>query len=284
MPVRSCNAYAAPMAGLGDIFSQLGKQAGFDASGLGRLDPRKLVDLVDTLWDSRGKIVEAVNFLSDNRDAITSAIGFVQEHADELLDLAKKLPDLLGSAGAALDTAGEGAIQASQMLLGDGGVSVAGLADDAGAALEAAQAELAAVMALFDQAGASLARVPLVGDVVQPFIDGAARIGAVADQLGSVGTQVRGLGGVITSAGGDLGGVGAALSSSGVALQRLTSPGAVPRSFTAPAPRPATRKPKQAPSKSSATAASKKSPKASTRKPVTKPGTKATKPKKKSTR
>ena len=216
------------MAGIGDIFSQLGKQAGIDPNalaGLGRLDPRKLIDLVDDLWDSRGKIVEVVGFVSDNRDAIVQAVAFVRDHADDLLDLAKRLPDLLGSAGEALDTAGDGAVAASRMLLGDGAAGVAGLADDAGAALEAAQRELASVMALFDKAGAQLAKVPLVGDVVQPFIDGTARIGKVADQLGQVGTQVCGLGGVITSAGSDLGDVGVALSTSGVALQRL-APGA----------------------------------------------------------
>lgn len=226
------------MAGLGDIFSQLGKQAGFDPASLGKLDPRKLIDLVDTLWDSRARIVEAVNFLTDNRDAITAAIGFVRDHADDLLGLAKQLPDLLGSAGEALDTAGEGAIQASRMLLGDSGASVTGLADDAGSALEAAQRELASIMALFERAGTSLARVPLIGDVVQPFIDGTERIGRVAEQLGSVGVQVRGLGGVIQSAGTDLGGVGAALSSSGVALQRLTSPGQTPSYVVASTSKP----------------------------------------------
>ncbi len=175
------------------------------------LDPRKIVDLVDDLWDSRKKIVDAVDFVWDNRDEIMRAVDFVRDHADELLDLAKRLPDLLADAGGALATAGGGAHQASAMLLGDGGDGVRELADDAASALERAQRELADVMKMF----AKLDDVPFM----DPIVSGGAKIGSVADDLETVAGRLRGLGTAITSAGENLDDVGSMLESSGSTLQ-----------------------------------------------------------------
>ncbi len=188
-----------------------------------KFDPRKVIDLIDDLWESRHKIVETVDFVWDNRDAINSAIGFMGDHADDLVDLGKRLPALLFNAGSALGTAGDGARQASQMLLGSDGDGVRELAGEAADALERCQSELWMVMGLFDRAGSGLAALPLVGEIANPLVDGAGRIGAVSDDLGSVARRLRGLGASITDAGRDLGAVGDSLGSSGAALQLLTA-------------------------------------------------------------
>ena len=200
------------------IFDDLLDKLGGNAS---KLDPRKLVDLVDDLWDQREKIVAAVDFVWDNKDSIAAAVGFMQDNADELIDLGKRLPGFLTNAGEALATAGDGAHTASLMILGEDGDGVRELAADAAAALERCRDELWAVMGLFDRAGSGLADLPVIGDVATPLVDGAGRIGKVSDDLGAVARRLRGLGDQLTEAGQDLGWVGDSLGASGVALQRF---------------------------------------------------------------
>lgn len=202
--------------------------------GAAKYDPRKVIDLIDDLWDSRKKIVEAADFVWDNREPISAAIAFMRDHADELVDLGKRLPGFLAQAGEALETAGDGAHKASLMILGDGqdaddGGGVLDVAADAAAALERCRDELWAVMGMFDRAGNGLADIPVIGDVASPLIDASGRIGAVSDDLGAVARRVRRLGEQLADAGRDLGWVGDSLGTSGVALQRLA-----PEAATAP--------------------------------------------------
>lgn len=259
------------------MFNDLLDKLGGDAA---KLDPRKLLDLIDDLWESRSKIVDTVEFVWDRRDAIGEAIDFVQDHADDLVDLAKRLPELLGDAGGALETAGGGAVKASAMLLGTDGDGVGDLAAEAAAALDRCRDELHEVMGLFDKAGSGLASLPLVGSAAEPLVDGAHRIGAVAEDLGSVAGRLKGLGDTITDAGGDLGEVGAALGSSGVALQRLAPEPTRP---------PAKKSPKKRPAKRAAKKARKPAKKAAKRRTTKKPtprkrATKATKRRKATTK
>ena len=207
---------------LDDILEKLGGSA----SGF---DPRKVVDLVDELWGSRDKIVDAVDFVWENRDQLTKTIGFVQDHADDLLDLMKRLPDLLAGAGQGLAAAGEGAQQASSMLLGDGASGVRELANEAADALEAARDELADVMGMF----AKLEAVPFM----DPVVAGGKKIGSVADDLASVAGRIRGLGSAITDAGADLGNVGDQLLTSGDMLQGLLGADGATNGFASVAPK-----------------------------------------------
>ena len=165
--------------------------------------------------------MDAVDFVWDNKDSIAAAVGFMQDNADELIDLGKRLPGFLANAGEALQTAGDGAHTASLMILGEDGDGVRELATDAAEALERCRDELWAVMGLFDRAGNGLADLPVIGDVANPLVDGAGRIGKVSDDLGSVARRLRGLGDQLTDAGEDLGWVGDSLGRSGVALQRF---------------------------------------------------------------
>ena len=148
------------------IFDDLLDKLGGNAS---KLDPRKLVDLIDDLWDQREKIVEAVDFVWDNKDSIAAAVGFMQNNADELIDLGRRLPGFLANAGEALETAGDGAHTASLMIMGEDGGGVRELASDAADALERCRDELWAVMGLFDRAGSGLADLPVIGDVANPL-------------------------------------------------------------------------------------------------------------------
>ena len=224
---------------LGDVLGKLGDAVGGDAA---RVDPRKIVDLIDDLWGARHDIVDAVDYVVANRAAIGAAIAFAQDHADDLIELGKRLPPLLATAGAALEQAGDGAAQAGRFLLG-GGTSRTGvraLAAEAADALDRCQRELAEITALVDRVGGSLADVPMVGDALAPLASGAGRMGAVADDLGHVARRVRELGATIGGAGGDLSAVGRSLGRSGSTLQRLSGAPAV----TAAAP--AARAPRRA--------------------------------------
>jgi hypothetical protein len=202
---------------LGDIIGSVGKLGKAGAE----LDPRKLLDLVNDLWGARRRIVEVVDFVWDNRDGLVAAIGFVQHHAEEVVDLAKQLPDLLGVAGEALETAGGGAKEAGSFLLGGGTQSVLDLAEEAAAALDRAHRELESIMGLFDRAGAELVALPVVGAAARPIVDGASRLGAVALDLSDVAGRMRTVGAAITDTGRGLDRVGGALTSSGSTLQKL---------------------------------------------------------------
>lgn len=202
---------------LGDIVGGVGKIGKVGSE----LDPRKLVDLVNDLWGVRRRVVETVEFFIDNRAALVGAIGFMQDHADDLVDLVKRLPDVLGSAGEALETAGGGAKTAGSFLLGDGTASVLDLASEAADALDRCHRELQAIMGLYDRAGAELIALPVVGAAARPIVEGTGRLGAVVIDLGAVADLLRKVGSAITDTGRGLDGVGRALTSSGSTLQRL---------------------------------------------------------------
>jgi hypothetical protein len=228
--------------GIGDIVGSVGKLGKASAE----LDPRKLVDLVNDLWGLRKTIVDTVEFVVENRAALVGAMGFVQDHADDLIDLAKRLPELLGTAGDALETAGGGAKEAGSFLLGDGTQSVLQLAEEAADALDRAHRELAAIKGLFDRAGAELVALPVVGTAARPIVDGAGRLGAVALDVGDVSDKLRKVGAAITDTGRGLDRVGGALTSSGSTLQRLRpapAPPATKARATKKATSPATKKP-----------------------------------------
>ena len=237
-----------------DIIGKIGGKAT-------QFDPRKMVDLIDGLWDSRKKIVSAVDFVWDNKEAIGDAIDFMRDHADDLIDLGKRLPGFLANAGEALEKAGDGANTASLMLLGEDGQGMHDLAADAAAALERCRDELWAVMGLFDRAGTGLASLPVVGDVAQPLIDSSGRIGSVADDLGAVARKFRSLGDQLTGAGTDLAWVGDSLGTSGVALQRFAPTAQeAPDYFFAPATSSRPPSPKRPSGKQPSKPAAKRSP------------------------
>ena len=75
-------------------------------------DLGKAKDLADQLWDDRDKISETVSLVWENKDELNGVLDFVRDHGDDLLDLLRKVPDILGQAGDGLSMAGSSAVQA----------------------------------------------------------------------------------------------------------------------------------------------------------------------------
>ncbi len=200
-------------------------------------DLRRVVDLVDQLWEDRNKITEVVGLVWDNRDELTRALTFVQDHGDDLVDLLKQLPDLLATAGEALDAAGAGATTASVFLLGDqtgtsknanklsgrgsATVAVSTLTGTAADALERCQEELHGVESMLSGIGRQVEALGIFPKSLTDLGGGAQRVSAVADDLATVALQLRQLGVSVNDAGTDLGTVGEKLQQSGSTLQSL---------------------------------------------------------------
>ncbi|MDH4366243.1 MAG: hypothetical protein OEY70_19355 [Acidimicrobiia bacterium] len=56
---------------------------------------------------NRGKMNDADPSAAGHTDDVTAAVVFVRDHGDELVDLGRKLPDLLASAAGVLTAASE---------------------------------------------------------------------------------------------------------------------------------------------------------------------------------
>lgn len=204
----------------------LGKASGTDL--------RKVFSLADQLWDDRDKITEVVGLVWENRDQFSAALDFVQEHGDELVDLLKRLPELLSTAGEALDAAGAGAETASVFLIGapigqgktgktgPPAVAVTTLTETAADALDRCQNELHGVESMISGLGRQVDALGILPKSIRDIGGGAHRIALVADDLATVADQLRHLGVSVNDAGADLGKVGEMLQYSGSALQSLT--------------------------------------------------------------
>lgn len=165
----------------------------FDKIGdmFGDFDVGKIKDVVEDFWEDREKILDAVNFVWDNRDALGRLIG--------------QLPEMLGSTGDAIESAGGSAIQAAALLTGDkpGSTSVASLSSVAADALSGAAQQ-----------------VESVGGLLESIIGNSA-LSDMGDNLKNVGDQIRALGAQIADAGGDLDRVGHQLTDSGQTLAKF---------------------------------------------------------------
>ena len=81
-------------------------------------DIAKLTKVMDLVWDQRDSLGDAVRFVSDNKEQLSRTLAFVRDHGDDLLDLARRLPELLGHAGSGIEAAGAAAQTASRFLTG----------------------------------------------------------------------------------------------------------------------------------------------------------------------
>lgn len=263
---------------------------------LGGKQAKRVLDLVDDLWDSRKKIVEMVDFVWDNRSAISGVVDFMQENQERIADLVGRLPELVGTAGVGLEAAGSGAQRASLLLTGDDENSPRELSATAASALERCQEQLTDIAGLLGELGDSLDRVriptisadrtevmgfslisgvdigerPLLDMASKRVSDGADGLVEVATNLADVAGRFRRLGVHLADVGVDLGDAGEQLAGSGGTL----------RSFLGDMP--AAAKPR-----SSKRTATKKNPTRKKKAPATKRATKKTatkqRPTKKST-
>ncbi|MFK7917690.1 MAG: hypothetical protein AB8G14_06405 [Ilumatobacter sp.] len=244
---------------------------------LGGKQAKRVIDLVDDLWDSRKKIVEMVDFVWDNRSAISGVIDFVQEHQERITDVVSRLPDLVGTAGVGLEAAGSGAQRASLLLAGDDDNSPRELSATAATALERCQEQLVDIAGLLGELGDGLDRVriptisadrtevmgfslisgvdigerPLLDVASKRVSDGAAGLVEVAGNLADVASRFRRLGVHLADVGVDLGDAGEQLSGSGTTLRSFVDDPPTSTKQRTPArkkparKKPATKKPAQ---------------------------------------
>lgn len=209
--------------------------------GFAGVDPDRVRDVVSAVWD--------------HRDEVAAAVAFVREHGDDLVALAGRLPELLGSVAEFLTGAADDARSAAAFLTGDaaagkaveaGGVKA--LAALAGDALDTARRELAAARGLLDRLGDELAEVPvpsvrptysevlghrivtgldvgegrLLGPASSRVREGAERFDGVGEQLAAVADLLRGIGGLVDRAGQGLADTAGKLEQGGKRLAALT--------------------------------------------------------------
>ncbi|WP_088283672.1 hypothetical protein [Kineosporia sp. A_224] len=206
--------------------------------GFAGVDPDRVKDVVSAVWD--------------HKDDVASAVEFVRDHGDDLVRLAARLPELLGSVSQFLTGAADDARGAAAFLTGDGGAESSGvkaLAALAGEALDACRRELASARDLLDKVGDELADVPipsvrptysevlghklvtgldlgegkLLGAASARVREGAERFDGVGAELAKVADVLRKIGGLVDHAGQGLADTATKLEHGGQALGKLTS-------------------------------------------------------------
>lgn len=206
--------------------------------GFAGVDPDRVKDVVSAVWD--------------HKDDVASAVEFVRDHGDDLVRLAARLPELLGSVSEFLTGAADDARGAAAFLTGDGGAEGSGvkaLAALAGEALDTCRRELASARDLLDKLGDELADVPipsvratysevlghklvtgldlgegkLLGVASARVREGAERFDGVGAELAKVADVLRKIGGLVDHAGQGLADTATKLEHGGQALGKLTS-------------------------------------------------------------
>jgi hypothetical protein len=173
-----------------------------------------------------GKMKDAVSAAAGHTDDIGATVAFVRDHGDDLVNLVRKLPDLLASAADALSGASDDVGHAANFLTGapnsgPGVKTVAGLASDA---LDICRTELGDAKKLFDAVAHAFARLPIPdGGIGERVGDAAQRFETVGAKLAEVAEQLRHLGDAVDNAGHGLAATATKLKAGGSALTRLSS-------------------------------------------------------------
>ena len=198
------------------------------------------------------RVKDVVAAVWDHKDEVAAAVGFVREHGDDLVRLAARLPELLGSVSEFLTGAADDARSAAGFLTGAGGHGADGgvkaLAALAGEALDTCRTELASARDLLGKLGDELADVPipsvrptysevlghklvtgldlgegrLLESASRRLRDGAERFDGVGAELAKVADVLRRIGGLVDDAGQGLAATAAKLEHGGKALGGLT--------------------------------------------------------------
>ena len=188
----------------------------------GGTDFRKFGAVVDSVWDQRDSLGDAIEFFAANRDQMTKALGFMHDHGDEILELIRAVPDILGQAGAGIEAAGKAATTASRFLSGDGDSLTADRAlTAASATLDRCQGLVGDVARLVAAIGDRFSGIPFVGEATEVLRQGGQCVDDVARQLGDASTMIGRLGTQLGEAGSDLNQAGQQLASSGAALRQF---------------------------------------------------------------
>jgi hypothetical protein len=199
------------------------------------MDLEKTKDVVDLVWDNKDRLSDLMDVLGDNKDNLIKLLG--------------ALPALLESVGGGVESAGQGALRAATVLVGEdakGGATA--LLGQGASALDSCREQLADAASLLGKVSEELADIAVpdidtkftevmglkvisgVNVSKKPVFAGpAGRIGAGSTALSGVSTQLEALAGnmrelseVLSGAGKELAGVGTQLSESGAKLRSLT--------------------------------------------------------------
>ena len=177
-----------------------------------------------------GRVRSAVGAVLGSTDDVAEAVGFVREHGDDVIDLVRNLPDLLGSTADALTEAADDVASAAAFLTGgrdakgrDAGAGVQSLAAAAGEALDACRAELGSARELFELVAEQFDNLPIPdGGIGQRIGDVATRFDRVGDRLADVAGELRQVGQAVDSAGQGLARTATKLEAGGKALSRFS--------------------------------------------------------------
>jgi ABC-type transporter Mla subunit MlaD len=173
---------------------------------------------------------DAVGSMIGSTDDVASAVRFVSEHGDDIVDLIRRLPELLASTAEALTDASDDVAGAAAFLTGgkdpkgrSTGAGVQALASTAGEALDACREELGSAKDLLETVGSQFDKLPIPdGGIGDRIGDAAARFDRVGDRLGDVAAQLRQLGDAVDRAGQGLADTAAKLETGGKALGRFS--------------------------------------------------------------
>ncbi len=177
-----------------------------------------------------GDMKDAVGAVLGSTDDVGKAVAFVAEHGDDLVDLVRRLPELMASTASALTDASDDVSTAAAFLTGgkdssgrDAGVGVQSLAEVAGEALEACREELGSAKDLLDTVGRQFDKLPIPdGGIGERVTDAAQRFDKVGDRLAEVARQLRSLGEAVDSAGNGLASTAKKLDAGGKALAKFS--------------------------------------------------------------
>lgn len=173
---------------------------------------------------------DAVGSMVGSTDDVAAAVGFVAEHGDDVIDLVRRLPELLASTAEALTDASDDVASAAAFLTGgkdsagrDAGVGVRSLASVAGEALDACREELGSAKDLLDTVGRQFDKLPIPdGGIGDRIGDAADRFDRVGDRLADVAAQLRDVGDAVDKAGKGLARTAGKLEAGGKALGKFS--------------------------------------------------------------
>ncbi|MCC7355336.1 MAG: hypothetical protein IT330_16460 [Anaerolineae bacterium] len=178
------------------------------------------------------------------------AIKWLWDHGDQFVPLLETLPQILHAAGEGMELAGQGAINASRLLKGGGGVpaNARQAVESAADAVDSCYEQVLLVKGFIKSAGDEIDKVKvptveptfvnvlgnqvvsgltfgsssLFGLVADALQDGATKLNLAAQQLQTQATQLHDLSDTLNDAGTDLGTLGTRLKQSGQTLQQVT--------------------------------------------------------------
>ena len=173
-----------------------------------------------------GDVTEAVGAVIGSSDDVAAAVRFVTEYGDDVIDLIKRLPDLLASTASALTEAADDVAGAANFLTGAPGKGdgVRAVADLAGDALDVCREELGSAQKLLSTVARQFDKLPIPdGGIGDRIGDAADKFDRVGDRLAEVAVQLRKMGIQVDKAGQGLARTATKLERGGQALGKYSS-------------------------------------------------------------